>query len=97
MQENEELRSRLYDTHNTLAAAGGEGASEEHWRELATLTRTRTRTRTLTLSLTLTRRELAMSIAKSADDEKAQILEALGKMREVTPNPNPDPNPNPQP
>ena len=35
MQENEELRSRLYDTHNTLAAAGGEGASEEHWRELA--------------------------------------------------------------
>ena len=61
------------------------------------VTRTRTRTRTLTLSLTLTRRELAMSIAKSADDEKAQILEALGKMREVTPNPNPDPNPNPQP
>ena len=58
MQENEELRSRLYDTHNTLAAAGGEGASEEHWRELA------------------------MSIAKSADEEKAQILEALGKMRE---------------
>ena len=35
MQENEELRSRLYDTHNTLAAAGGEGASEEHWRERA--------------------------------------------------------------
>ena len=49
MQENEELRSRLYDTHNTLAAAGGEGASEEHWRELAiTLSLTRTRTRTLT-------------------------------------------------
>ena len=58
MQENEDLRSRLYDTHNTLAAAGGEGASEEHWRELA------------------------MSIAKSADEEKAQILDALGKMRE---------------
>ena len=57
MQENEELRSRLYDTHNTLAAAGGEGASEEHWRELA------------------------MSIAKSADDEKAQILEVRSPAR----------------
>ena len=32
---------------------------------------------------------MRMSIAKSADDEKAQILEALGKMREVTPNPQP--------
>ena len=34
MQENEELRAQLYDTHNSLAAKGGEGASEEHWREL---------------------------------------------------------------
>ena len=45
-----------YDTHNSLAAVGGEGASEEHWRELA------------------------MSIAKSADEEKAQVLEALSKI-----------------
>ena len=34
MQENEELRAQLYDTHNSLASKGGEGASEEHWREL---------------------------------------------------------------
>ena len=58
MQENEELRAKLYDTRNSLEAAGGGGASGEHWRELC------------------------ISIAKSAEDEKAQILEALGKMRE---------------
>ena len=32
MQENEELRAKLYDTRNSLEAAGGGGASGEHWR-----------------------------------------------------------------
>ena len=58
MQENEELRSKLYDTRNSLEAAGGGGASGEHWRELC------------------------ISIAKSAEDEKGQILEQIGNMRE---------------
>ena len=35
MQENEELRSKLYETRNHLEAAGGGGGqSGEHWREL---------------------------------------------------------------
>ena len=58
MQENEELRAKLYDTRNSLEAAGGGGASGEHWRELC------------------------ISIAKSAEDEKGQILEQIGSMRE---------------
>ena len=58
MQENEELRAKLYDTRNSLEAAGGGGASGEHWRELC------------------------ISIAKSAEDEKAQILEQIGGMRD---------------
>ena len=53
MQENEELRAKLYDTRNSLEAAGGGGASGEHWRELC------------------------ISIAKSAEDEKGQILEQI--------------------
>ena len=58
MQENEELRAKLYDTRNSLEAAGGGGASGEHWRELC------------------------ISIAKSAEDEKGQILEQINSMRE---------------
>ena len=58
MQENEELRAKLYDTRNSLEAAGGGGASGEHWRELC------------------------ISIAKSAEDEKGQILEQVSTMRE---------------
>ncbi|MAD20401.1 MAG: hypothetical protein CMJ52_09585 [Planctomycetaceae bacterium] len=58
MQENEELRAKLYDTRNSLEAAGGGGASGEHWRELC------------------------ISIAKSAEDEKGQILEQIGSMRD---------------
>ena len=53
MQENEELRGQLYDTRNSLEAAGGGGASGEHWRELC------------------------ISIAKSAEDEKGTILEQV--------------------
>ena len=56
MQENE-LRAKLYDTRNSLEAAGGGGASGEHWRELC------------------------ISIAKSAEDEKGQILEQISSMR----------------
>ena len=59
MQENEELRAKLYDTRNSLEAAGGGGASGEHWRELC------------------------ISIAKSAEDEKGQILEQIGNMRDA--------------
>ena len=58
MQENEELRAKLYDTRNSLEAAGGGGASGEHWRELC------------------------ISIAKSAEDEKGQILEQISGMRD---------------
>ena len=58
MQENEELRAKLYDTRTSLEAAGGGGASGEHWRELC------------------------ISIAKSAEDEKTQILEQIGGMRD---------------
>jgi len=58
MQENEELRAKLYDTRNSLEAAGGGGATGEHWRELC------------------------ISIAKSAEDEKGQILEQIGGMRD---------------
>merc|ERR1719502_570834 len=58
MQENEELRGRLYDTRNSLEAAGGGGASGEHWRELC------------------------ISIAKSAEDEKSTILEQIASMRD---------------
>ena len=57
MQENEELRARLYDTRNSLEMAGGSDQSEEHWRELC------------------------ISIAKSAEDEKAQILLQLSNLR----------------
>merc|ERR1719502_1154279 len=58
MQENEELRAKLYDTRNSLEAAGGGGTSGEHWRELC------------------------ISIAKSAEDEKGQILEQIAGMRD---------------
>ena len=56
MQENEELRAKLYDTRNSLEAAGGGGAGGEHWRELC------------------------ISIAKSAEEEKGQVLEQIGTM-----------------
>eukprot|EP00966_Prymnesium_polylepis_P198939 4610351-Prymnesium_polylepis.1 len=58
MQENEELRARLYDTRNSLELAGGSDQSEEHWRELC------------------------INIAKSAEDEKAQILAQLANLRQ---------------
>jgi hypothetical protein len=58
MQENEELRAKLYNTRNSLEAAGGGGASGEHWRELC------------------------ISIAKSAEDEKGQIVYQINSMRE---------------
>jgi len=58
MQENEELRGQLYDTRNSLEAAGGGGASGEHWRELC------------------------ISIAKSAEDEKGTILEQIRVMKD---------------